>query len=239
MRIAVFSDIHGNLEALKEILKDIEKEDIDEIICLGDVIGIGPQSKECLNLIINNNIKFILGNHELAYLFGTSIDYNIEEKDRNHYKYIASTLGELERKFLEKCPLYIDFKFGNNKFKFMHFLIKDKSLKYPYHSLNLLTTLKDCLGDVVKKIDADYIFVGHEHTGFDLEFDNKKLYGVGSSGCIKRNITSYTIIDIKAEITILRKVITYNKKKLEEALIKEDYPERNNLANRYFNIDLD
>ena len=239
MRIALFSDIHGNLEALKEILKDIEKENIDEIICLGDIIGIGPDSKSCLDLIINNNIKLILGNHELAYLFGTSIDYNIDESEREHYKYIASTLGDVERKFLEKCPLFIDFKYGNNKFKFMHFLIKDKNLKYPYHSLNLLTTLKDCLGDVVKKTNSDYIFVGHEHTGFEQDFDNTKLYGVGSSGCVKRNITSYTIIDIKTEVTVLRKVITYNKKKLEEALLREDYPERSNLASRYFGINLD
>ena len=74
MRIAVFSDIHGNLEALKEILKDIEKENIDDIICLGDVIGLGPNSSECLDLIIKNNIKLVLGNHELYYLLKNLFD---------------------------------------------------------------------------------------------------------------------------------------------------------------------
>ncbi len=237
MRIAIFSDIHGNLEALKEILRDIEKENIDEIICLGDVIGLGPESKECLDLIINNNIKLILGNHELCYLFGPEIDYGVTLDDKKNYEYIASTLTEVEKKFLEKCPLFIEFKYGNNKVKFMHFLIKDKNLKYPYHSLNLLTTLKDCLGDVVKKTNADYIFVGHEHTGFDYDFGSK-LYGVGSSGCVKRNITSYTIIDFKTEITVLRKVITYNRDKLIKAIEEKDYPERNKIASKFFGIEL-
>ena len=54
-----FSDIHGNKEALTAIIEDIKKENIDEVICLGDTIGIGPNPKECLDLIINNNIKMV------------------------------------------------------------------------------------------------------------------------------------------------------------------------------------
>lgn len=50
MKIAVFTDIHGNYEALKVIIEDIQKEKINNIICLGDTIGIGPNPKECLDL---------------------------------------------------------------------------------------------------------------------------------------------------------------------------------------------
>ena len=46
----------------------MENEKINEIICLGDTIGIGPNPKECMDLIINNDIKMVLGNHELYYL---------------------------------------------------------------------------------------------------------------------------------------------------------------------------
>ena len=45
MKVAIFSDIHGNLEALEAILEDIKKNQFDEVICLGDVIGIGPSPK--------------------------------------------------------------------------------------------------------------------------------------------------------------------------------------------------
>ncbi len=54
MRIAIFSDIHENKEALKSIIDDINNNNIDEIICLGDTIGIGPNPKECMDMIIGN-----------------------------------------------------------------------------------------------------------------------------------------------------------------------------------------
>ena len=55
MRIAIFSDIHGNREALTSIIEDINNQNINEIICLGDTIGIGPNPKECMDIIIDNN----------------------------------------------------------------------------------------------------------------------------------------------------------------------------------------
>ena len=51
MKLAVFTDIHGNLEALKAIINDINSKNVDEIICLGDTIGLGSESKECLDLM--------------------------------------------------------------------------------------------------------------------------------------------------------------------------------------------
>lgn len=57
--IALISDIHGNLEVLEAILEGIKTKDIDEIICLGDTIDIGTNSKECVDLLlIENNIKY-------------------------------------------------------------------------------------------------------------------------------------------------------------------------------------
>ena len=67
-KIAIITDVHGNLEALTSVLEDIKKNNFDEIICLGDSIDIGPNSKECIELLIENNVKSVLGNHEI-YLF--------------------------------------------------------------------------------------------------------------------------------------------------------------------------
>lgn len=82
-KIAIFSDIHGNLQALESIIKDIKEKQIDNVYCLGDVIGIGPNPKECLDIIIKNNINMVLGNHELYFLKGTNIDKSIEEDEKN------------------------------------------------------------------------------------------------------------------------------------------------------------
>ncbi|MDR6552204.1 metallophosphoesterase family protein [Paenibacillus qinlingensis] len=72
-RIAVISDIHGNFEALLAVIEDIKKFNVDEIICLGDIIGYGPNPNECLELLLSrSNIKLILGNHESMLIGETS-----------------------------------------------------------------------------------------------------------------------------------------------------------------------
>lgn len=65
---AILSDIHGNLEALNAVLKDIESQGIEEIYCLGDVIGYGPNPRECID--VSRRFKLtLLGNHDNGALF--------------------------------------------------------------------------------------------------------------------------------------------------------------------------
>jgi diadenosine tetraphosphatase ApaH/serine/threonine PP2A family protein phosphatase len=69
--IAVISDIHSNLEALIAVLEDIKSRDIEKILVLGDVIGYGPNPKECLELINDLNPEVtLMGNHEHALVHG-------------------------------------------------------------------------------------------------------------------------------------------------------------------------
>ena len=62
MKIAIISDIHGNLEALKATLKDIEKRKVDKIFCLGDTIAKGVHPKQCIKLIKENCEIVLRGN---------------------------------------------------------------------------------------------------------------------------------------------------------------------------------
>lgn len=66
MRIAVISDIHGNIEAFTTALKDIELQAADKIISLGDNIGYGADSEAVIQQMISSRVPSILGNHELA-----------------------------------------------------------------------------------------------------------------------------------------------------------------------------
>ena len=68
MRRAVIADIHGNNQALAAVLVDIEDQAIDEIICLGDTIGYGPEPERVVRTMIARNIVSVLGNHELALI---------------------------------------------------------------------------------------------------------------------------------------------------------------------------
>lgn len=65
---AILSDIHANLEALSAVLADARQEGAEQIICLGDLIGYGPNPRECIDLVMQFDIC-ILGNHDLGALF--------------------------------------------------------------------------------------------------------------------------------------------------------------------------
>ena len=69
MKLALISDIHGNLEALQAVLDDIRRQSITTIYCLGDVIGYGPNPRECLDLVRQRTKVCILGNHDQAAMF--------------------------------------------------------------------------------------------------------------------------------------------------------------------------
>lgn len=69
MRQALISDIHGNLEALTAVLADIRSRNIDRVVCLGDIVGYGPNPCQCLDLVMQKCDLTILGNHDQAALF--------------------------------------------------------------------------------------------------------------------------------------------------------------------------
>lgn len=68
MKRAIISDIHANSHALRAVLEDIESHGVDQIYCLGDVIGYGPDPRACLELSMKFDLN-LMGNHEEAVLF--------------------------------------------------------------------------------------------------------------------------------------------------------------------------
>lgn len=65
---AIISDVHGNLEALEYVLREIDRRGVTEVYCLGDVVGYGPNPRECLDRVMRGS-TCILGNHDQAILF--------------------------------------------------------------------------------------------------------------------------------------------------------------------------
>ncbi|MBI9016308.1 MAG: metallophosphoesterase family protein [Phycisphaerae bacterium] len=68
-KFAVISDLHSNLEALTAVFEDIDKRNVKEVFCLGDIVGYGPNPRECLDLIIDRNVVSIMGNHDHAVFY--------------------------------------------------------------------------------------------------------------------------------------------------------------------------
>jgi predicted phosphodiesterase len=103
-RRAILSDIHGNLEALNAVLADIEGQNVDEIFCLGDVIGYGPDPRLCIDRCREFKMT-LLGNHDNGALFDpdgfssgaeraifwtrSQLEDNSVEQSRNRWDFIA------------------------------------------------------------------------------------------------------------------------------------------------------
>ena len=78
MRRALISDIHGNLEALEAVFADIEAQHINEIFCLGDIVGYGPNLRECIDRVMKTCRVTLLGNHDHAALSDTGAISDVE-----------------------------------------------------------------------------------------------------------------------------------------------------------------
>jgi metallophosphoesterase superfamily enzyme len=66
MKYAILGDIHANITALEAVLERIDREDVDQILSVGDVVGYGPSPRECIRLLRERCAEVVRGNHDAA-----------------------------------------------------------------------------------------------------------------------------------------------------------------------------
>lgn len=230
-RIAVFSDIHGNKEALDAIIADIANEKVDETIFLGDAIGLGPDPKYCLNKIADSNITWVLGNHDLYFLKGLE-GFNIESQKINHTKWVISTLNNDDKNRIKDYNVKYTISVENHTFTFAHYFVDDERKLYPFYGINTIKSSN--IKDIATMFNSDYFFYGHDHTPSKYCFEGKYIIDVGSSGCTKTNKTFYTIIDIDKTVKIYTKTISFDYDKLINKLESSAYPQVSFITNNFF-----
>ena len=166
---AILSDIHSNIEALTAVLEDIDKRGIKKIYCLGDVIGYGPNPRECLDLIIERVDWSVLGNHDYAVFYEpTNFNYAAEqasfwtrrilesEEDRELCDKWWRFLGELPMKKMIKAKLgtvaaTLEFAHASPRRPINEYIFPDDVFTNPVKVKVLF--------DMVKHV----CFVGHTH----------------------------------------------------------------------------
>lgn len=231
-KIAIFSDIHGNLQALNSIVEDIDKDNFDEVIFLGDVVGAGPNPKECLDILMDSNIKVVKGNHEIY-----QTDYDLSNNllslnEIEHRNWIHDQLNEEEIKYLKNLPMEYEELIYGKLFNFSHFFLNNS--KNYFESLNILGDKR--VFNTFRKIENDYMFIGHSHSPFQIN-NTSLLTCVGSSGCRKNNSTFYTILEVDSnDVRITKKEIVYDRKAFEKEIKNKDYPDRERVADIFFGI---
>ena len=107
MKVALISDIHSNLEALEAVLADIRKLEIEEIVCLGDIVGYAADPGPCLDRVMELKCPVLKGNHDeestrdtplQAYseLAQAGMAYSRANLTKDHKKWLASRSMKLK-----------------------------------------------------------------------------------------------------------------------------------------------
>lgn len=221
MKIAVISDIHGNVDALSTFLKDIATENVDTIICLGDLVGYGPYPNEVISMIREKHILCIKGNYDSSVV-DNEYSY-IRETAINSFS-LPWTVNELTEEnilFLQNLPSTITLTTEDKKLLFVHGSpnkINEYLLKDADNTLNIMNS-----------INEDILFCAHTHLPDIKEFNNKLYINCGSIGKPKigrPNITYCLLnIDTQAGVSANIKEITYDFKNLVDHMNQLNFPQ--------------
>lgn len=212
MKIALISDIHANLFYLTKVLEQIEKDQVDNIYCLGDLIGYYDKPNEVIDLIRKKNIICIKGNHE-KYLLG-ELEYNINNEEIYGIKKQRKIITKNNYDFLNDLAENIEVMISDKSFYITHSL--------PNDSLSYIYDLRDLDKSFLSKYD--YYCFSHTHIPIISYQYGTCIINTGSVGQ-PRDYTakpSYIVIDIKYDSVVLKKVNVDNQDYLK-SLVENKY----------------
>jgi putative phosphoesterase len=178
MRLAIISDIHGNLVALEAVLADIAQQRCDQVICLGDVVEDGPNPRECLHKIHELGCETVMGNTDERMLkfHGQTPDSSVEGVSHRRNFWSANRLDHAD------CELIKTFK------PFLKLELGELSL-IAYHGSPKSNTdmiVHSTSGDELEAFFAGHIahlFVGgHTHRQFSINHHEARVINPGSVG---------------------------------------------------------
>lgn len=195
MKIAFLSDIHSNLYALESVLKDIKNKNIKKIYCLGDIVGYHSFPNEVIELIKDNGIISIKGNHDKDIS-----ELKIYSSVEDIKKWTYNNLSNENLNFLKSLPEQIGIFLSGIKIKLVH--------GSPTGITNYLFEGSQESKSALNEFNGDILICAHTHYPYINYFGNKCIINTGSIGKPKigKPKPSYIIIDIlenskfKAEI---------------------------------------
>ncbi len=182
-KIAVISDVHGNMQALLAVIEDIEKQKVDKIICLGDIVSKGPDSDLTLELARKKVNVMIMGNCDI------NVVVNGDPEDT---EFANHQLDKKQKYFLMKLPLCYDMKISGRNVRFFHASPTDLNMKVNRgDNLSSYSDLKyrlamfentEFLGKTKDDPIPDIVVYGHIHTQLMQKIAGRTLISVGSAG---------------------------------------------------------
>lgn len=162
MRCAILADIHSNLAAFQAVLEDLQKRgEVDQIWCLGDVVGYGPDPRECIQLLRQYHHICIAGNHDWAAIGKIDTSY-FNPEAAAACQWTAEQLSPEDVEYLQNQPLTL----RQDDFTLAHGSPREPIWEY------VLSTQTAAANFAY--FDTRFCLIGHSHIPliFDLDEDN-------------------------------------------------------------------
>ena len=174
MRIAILSDIHGNLEALEAVLAEVERLGVDALYSLGDIVGYGPSPAACLDIVRRRAAVSLMGNHDAAVAGLTSLE-DFNEFARSAVDWTAARLDDGQIEYLGTLP-YTHRAPG--------LLLVHASPNEPerWHYIHGLADIDEHFAEFAERL----CFVGHSH--------RPGIFALGEGSCIAQQGMSTSLL---------------------------------------------
>ncbi|WP_062048029.1 metallophosphoesterase [Bacillus sp. JCM 19034] len=190
-RIALISDIHGNVPALEAVLEDIGARTIDELICLGDLVGKGPESKKAVDLIRQHCDHVVMGNWD---------DFITKPTDYDVIKWHQKQLSEHDFDYLRSLPHSYEFWLSGQLIRVFH-----ASPRSVYERIQPWDAIEERLSllqnsnlteNIAGITEPNVIAYGDIHNAYIQHHNRQTIINVGSVGNPLDKIqASYVILE--------------------------------------------
>ena len=236
MKIAVISDIHGNMEALEAVMEDISKQECDKIFVLGDYAMAGPEPSEAVEYFLKRKdkpeFKMIQGNTDLMIAdYSEELYENLKTKApimAEALKNDTEILNPLGKVFLKTLPIQLEVEEEGVKFLLVH-----GSPRKNNEDILPDTPLEE-VEKMTENVDADVILCGHTHIPCVFQTSKKKT--IVNAGSIGRPFTPepkscYLTVNVEnGECIFEHHFIEYDKERASEKLRKREFKGADKLA---------
>ncbi len=178
MKILVFSDLHGNFDAL-QALQAVESKP-DAILFAGDIVGYGPEPKLCLSWISANATCVVRGDHDegVANDVPSRCPPELQDLSQATGAYTRRMLNQADLDYLRGLALEQTVDLGGARFYLTHAAPSDNLGK----ALDLTALKQKQLAEEIAGLDADIVFLGHTHVPAIRQVDGIVLVNPGSLG---------------------------------------------------------
>jgi putative phosphoesterase len=227
MKITVFGDIHGNLEALKAAYATALSEGSEKIYHLGDLGGYAPFVNEVVGFLIEHNIEGVQGNYDETVAndrahCGCKYEDPVQEEMANlAFEWTKMHASQKTKEYLKKLPLSLSFSAEGKKVMLFH-AAPHKNNLYWYEDRP-----EKFFREMAGKLDADVMIYGHTHKPYRKDIGGKVFINAGSVGKPKDGNTRacVTLVDIReGDVKAEFVKVSYDIEKTASAIVESGLP---------------